>query len=134
MEIEKESLIIDIDINNPQIEVFESDEKAYAKIGSLIIKQYHEQDCCEIVYADFSVLEFYNEMLKKFNKINKIIIKQVEGCGFLLTLKNDSNSISMLINCYDIQNGYYSSSLDIIIEYKGKKFKTSAKTFYIENC
>ena len=83
--------------------------------GFLLIGTEHSQDCCENVYADFSPVEYLVEKLK--GKINKnIIIKGVEDMGFLLCFEPDYGiTQKVFIPCYNSQNGYYSSNLELVI-------------------
>ena len=78
----------------------------------------HLQECCELVYADWinaqiitkigvnSVnsddLEFDIDLDKKITKI--------ENVGFEI---EDNNGIKLLVSCYNKQNGYYSSDLEL---------------------
>lgn len=76
------------------------------------ITDFHYQDCCEHVYADFSQLKdttIFNE------EINEIKIEGVEGSGFRLN--------GYFVPCYNSQNGYYSSDLALIITSPGKEKK-----------
>lgn len=90
------------------------------------LRYYHEQDCCESVYADFEMLKNYNVSVKTGKNINikeiefvetlELLIDGVPGAGF--------NIISIIgekffIPCYNEQNGYYSSNLELILD-KGK--------------
>lgn len=90
------------------------------------LKCYHEQDCCESVYADFEMLKNYNVSVKtgknikikeiEFVETLELLIDGVPGAGF--------NIISIIgekffIPCYNEQNGYYSSNLELILD-KGK--------------
>lgn len=88
----------------------------------------HRQDCCEVNWADFSVLEvFYQD--EEFDDFEVI---PVDDCGFLLSLKlptpdpwyyDYTPTKKIFIPCYSDQNGYYGSDLTIIIrrpEYKTK--------------
>ncbi len=68
------------------------------------IEDHHEQDCCENVYADFEALKDSGIMDEE---IEKIEIEGVEDSGFRLN--------KHFVPCYDRQNGYYSSSLSLII-------------------
>ena len=64
---------------------------------------YHEQDCCESVYADFSNLD--SDILK--HKFESISLEEVnEGFRFGDTRK-------YFVPCYNEQNGYYSDYLEI---------------------
>jgi len=79
------------------------------------LSDYHESSCCEHVYADFKNLrdqvgimnaQFANDLEKE--------IELVKDSGFRLR--------DCFVPCYDIQNGYYSGNLTLIIKYpKGKK-------------
>lgn len=90
------------------------------------LKYYHKQDCCENVYADFEMLKNYNVSVKTGKNIKikeiecvetlELLIDGVPGAGF--------NIISIIgekffIPCYNEQNGYYSSNLELILD-KGK--------------
>lgn len=63
----------------------------------------HDQDWCESVYCDFGQVE----ELFKTTEFKTLIIEGVEGCGIKVN--------GFFIPCYDIQNGYYSSNLSLII-------------------
>lgn len=86
------------------------------------ITYYHEQNCCEDVYADFKYLNEMNILPQTGEKItiydiefNKDIdknIEEVEDMGFRLVAKDMSK---WFVPCYDEQNGCYSSDLNLII-------------------
>lgn len=64
----------------------------------------HEQNCCECVYADLSALEdtgFENDNIT----IKNLDIKLVKGYGLRLN--------GYGIPCYNSQNGWYSSDIEI---------------------
>jgi len=85
----------------------------------------HEQECCENVFADFSNALEFKEQIKKLGKITQIEVKNVEEMGFIIFVSNgDGLREGILINCYNQQNGYYSSNLDITIYNKGNKIGT----------
>jgi len=64
---------------------------------------YHEQDCCEHVYADFSNLD--SDILNhEFKNINL----QEASKGFRF-----GDSRKYFVPCYNEQNGYYSDYLEI---------------------
>lgn len=87
-----------------------TDEKILFDNGVIIIF-YHDQDCCESVYADFKMLE---DTDIKEKDIDKIEIELVKGAGFRLN--------GEFVPCYNAQNGYYSDDLELIIDYQnGKK-------------
>ena len=93
------------------------------------INDYHNQDCCESVYADYSIYKLCSsELVGK--EINNIVIKGVEGMGFLVCLgKKESysdyidNFSKVFIPCYNSQNGYYSSNLELQITCDGVEIK-----------
>jgi len=91
-------------------------------IGNMKITSKHEQDCCENVYAEFSVFEHYAESINGMG-ISKMEIKAVEDMGvvFFFYGNGDDTHIGVLVNCYNIQNGYYSSDLSLIIKIDGNE-------------
>jgi hypothetical protein len=86
------------------------------------IMGYHEQDCCESVYADFSILKDYNLStvtgktidIKDIEFVEDIekYIEKVEDAGFNIISKIGEK---FFVPCYNSQNGYYSSDLSLII-------------------
>lgn len=96
------------------------------------LKYYHEQDCCECVYADFSILRTYNVSTKTGKTINikeidfhenlKDLIQGKLGCGFNLVSKTGEK---FFVPCYNEQNGYYSSDLELILYKESEKMDIS---------
>ena len=89
------------------------------KIGSLVFKSEHDQDCCENVYADFSVFKWHASDLMEMG-IKRLEIKAVEDMGLVFFFYEnqewgDPRRVGVLVNCYNSQNGYYSSSLSLVI-------------------
>ena len=87
-----------------------------------LIEDIHEQDWCESVYADWSSLDdtgFYDLSFKE------IRIEFVEEVGFRI---ND-----FLVNCYNSQNGYYSSYLDLNITSPNGEILVLNITKYVED-
>jgi hypothetical protein len=85
----------------------------------LTIGVYHNQSCCETVYADFEVYKYIKDSLVG-KDISNILIKGVEDMGFLVCLgkKEDYNNYidnysKVFVPCYNCQNGYYSSDLEL---------------------
>lgn len=74
------------------------------------ITDYHSQDCCESVYADWKQLEDTDIKEKEFRKIK---IEGVKGSGFRLN--------GYFVPCYNSQNGYYGSDLTLEIKHPDKK-------------
>lgn len=88
------------------------------------LSYYHEQDCCEAVYADFKGMQVMGVQPENFvyayeldffeNVLDSIV--PIKDLGFFLVSKQ---GICILVPCYNIQNGYYSSELSL--RYKGKE-------------
>lgn len=81
----------------------------------------HSRDCCEEVYADWEHMAYYpsipsgnaRESLTQIKLVGDIespdFIEPVEGVGFKIKCEQGY----ILVSCYNIQNGYYSSDLAI---------------------
>ena len=98
------------------------------KEGSIIfdngykLEYYHEQDCCESVYAEFEILKDYNVSLVTGKNIDikeidfeESLTKLVEGvkeAGFNMVSKIGEK---FFVPCYNSQNGYYSGDLELIL-------------------
>lgn len=78
----------------------------------LEITSYHGQDCCEHVYADFSSLSHYKDKLENY-KLDFLTIKGVEKMGFLMVF---GDVLKVFVPCYNVQNGYYSDRLSLVIK------------------
>jgi hypothetical protein len=113
--IELKSKIIDFKLEDAGVVIKTEDGK------EITISDEHDQECCENVYADFSVLELYaKDIIGK--TVEHLIVKGVEDVGFLLCFYDDSDSLAKaLICCYNSQNGYYSSALTLVLEKEGVK-------------
>jgi len=73
------------------------------------VKHYHCQDCCENVYADWNALKDSGILDKELNKV------EIEG------IKDSGIRINKhFVPCYNSQNGYYSSALEIHITHPGE--------------
>lgn len=96
---------------------------------------YHEQDCCEHVGADFENIQVLTKLTSNSLNSNELdfdenlenYIKKVEGIGFLI---EDKNGIKLFVSCYNRQNGYYSSNLEL---HYGK-VNTISVTIDISDC
>lgn len=73
---------------------------------------YHDQDCCEHNYADFTQLEDTGIENEEFEFSEKMFEFE-DGEGFRLVAKSGNK---YFIPCYSRQNGWYSCGLDIIFE------------------
>lgn len=83
----------------------------------------HDDDCCEQVFADFKNMQVMGEREKNYVNADELdffenildSIVPIDGLGFYLVTKQ---GICILVSCYNVQNGYYSSELEL--EYKGE--------------
>lgn len=83
------------------------------------LEHYHDQECCEHVYADWQNMQVITKIGENFIDSNKLEFDEnitdhiylAKGVGFIL---EDKNGIKLMVSCYDIQNGYYSSNLELI--------------------
>ena len=84
---------------------------------------YHDQDCCEHVYADFSNLD--SDILNhEFKNIN--LQKVDKGFRF-------GDSRKYFVPCYNEQNGYYSDYLEIVygkVAQVIKRYKKGVPQYY----
>ncbi len=91
------------------------------KIGGTTIGYYHGQDCCEHVYADFSVFDYFLEAINKHG-VTGLQIKKVKDIGFIMFFHNkkfDTKKIGVVVGCYNEQNGYYANDLTLTINENG---------------
>lgn len=93
-----------------------SEHKIIFESGIVLeIEDYHSQDCCEHVYADWSDAKYVMGHLKG-KKIDSLAIKGISGEGFLICFnENWDTGAKVFIPCYNVQNGYYSSELKLTI-------------------
>ena len=86
------------------------------------LRYYHDQDCCENVYADFKILKTYNLSTKTgktinihdidFNEDLETLIEGVAEAGFNMKSKIGE---AFFVPCYNVQNGYYNDNLELIL-------------------
>ena len=74
------------------------------------VMDYHDQDCCESVYADWKQLDDTGILEDTFKEL---VITGNPELGIVL---NGTYGIP----CYNEQNGYYSDDLSIIVEQPGR--------------
>lgn len=86
--------------------IFENDYR-------IIFRTEHNPDCCEYVYGDFQIFKESNLVGRTFKNIE---IKGIPDMGILFCFNNSSSHFEKLaVFCYNEQNGYYSSNLDLEI-------------------
>lgn len=84
-------------------------------LDQISFESHHEDDCCEHVYADFSVVKYQKDELMN-KQINSITIKGVDEIGILLIFGDKYiGTTKILVPCYNSQNGYYSDGLELKI-------------------
>lgn len=84
---------------------------------------YHDQQCCEHNYADFTQLEDTGIENEEFEfSENMFEFENYEG--FRLVAKSGNK---YFVPCYSHQNGYYSTDLDIV-------FKNGIKEYTVNIC
>lgn len=96
--------------------------------GKKLISE-HDQDCCELVFADFENIQVMGVREKNYVNADELdffenildSVVPIEDLGFYLVTKQ---GICLLVSCYNIQNGYYSDKL--ILRY-GNKCKDISK-------
>ena len=102
------------------VEIVEEDKIVFD--NGYTLEQYHSQDCCEHVYADFNVLDNYNlsTVTGKTIDIRDIdfeerienLIQPIQSAGFNMVSKIGEK---FFVPCYNEKNGYYSSDLELIL-------------------
>lgn len=70
------------------------------------ITHYHDQDCCESVYADFEAID---DIAYDYEFEEPLTFEEVENFGFRFGNKGKMVSVP----CYNCQNGWYSDDLEI---------------------
>lgn len=104
-----------------------------------ILNYYHDQDCCENVYADFEVLKTYNVSTKTGKQINIYnidfeenllkLIKGVKGQGFNMISKIGEK---FFVPCYNEQNGYYNDELELVLHINNNCYVNLDISDYVE--
>lgn len=116
------------EVINKQIDNIELSEKSIKIIFGeevIEIKDYHEQDCCENVYADFKAMNYnLKNIIDKKQDVKEIVFKGVDEMGFLICFYYDWEvSEKVFIPCYNSQNGYYNNALELIVIRNGVEKK-----------
>lgn len=86
------------------------------------ITDYHYQDCCEHVYADWKQLEDTGIKNREFDYIE---IEGVKNSGFKLN--------GYFVPCYNEQNGYYADNLELQIQPNNGECITMDVSKYVED-
>jgi hypothetical protein len=86
----------------------------------VFLRSWHDQDCCEehsLTLTDISLSDFDGLL---FDLSRDDFFKRVDGYGIELI---PIHGHSVKIPAHGYNNGYYSSNLDIVIEFDGKELK-----------
>ncbi len=105
------------EINEKVKDIIVADEsiEIVLDIRSLKFVSYHGQDCCEHVAADFSIFKYHRDRIVG-KDLSMIVVKSVDKMGFLICFDEKYSSEKVFVPCYNRQNGYYSSDLQLKIE------------------
>lgn len=114
---------------------------ASGRIKVLELKDYHEQDCCENVYADFEYVTPSLEQLEFPFMVTGVRLFGTKDLGFTLVLTTDqidelfeeTIELKFFVPCYNSQNGYYSSNLSLIIKAAGFEDKEISISEYVKD-
>lgn len=77
------------------------------------LEDHHDQDCCESVYADWDYTKLFIEQDFSPKYYESLHVYGVPEGGILLRFFAESNTLSFFVPCYNVQNGYYGSNLDL---------------------
>lgn len=105
-------------------------ELAIGFTNGFSLESYHEYDCSESHWLDFSIMETYNLDTKtgqtiniydrEFDFSNGIPFERVDGMGIMLI---DTTGNKYLINGYGKNSGWYSSELELqFVDQNGEIF------------
>jgi len=85
-----------------------------------VLSDFHRQECCERVEADFNYLKLPNWPYYIYDEDfdEDLVIKKEVGLGFCLV---GITGNKWLVPCYNIQNGHYSHSLSLKLKVPGKE-------------
>lgn len=121
----KKSKLLDLKLPNPVnvdfISLFK-DESGITIGGICSIKHFHNQSCCEHVYADWSYIEPFiapSQIQFPLLGISKLSIFSIKDAGFVVKLAGE-RELKLFVPCYNEQNGYYSSNLSLNISLDGE--------------
>lgn len=97
-------------LNTMTVKIISADAMGiYFNNGSSITCD-HEPDCCEYNYADFEQIE---DLALRTEFDWPLTFEEVKGCGFRFGNRPQK---MFFIPCYSVQNGYYSSDVDIYLD------------------
>lgn len=101
------------------MKINEINEKGIKFDNGAKLEHYHDQDCCENVYADWENIQVMtrigrNSINSNYLDFDENLFSKIEfqkDVGFTI---EDDNGIKLFVSCYNRQDGYYSSDLSLI--------------------
>ena len=98
----------------PEVKVVKVNEEGIEFSDGTVISHYHDQDCCEHVYANW--IDWSNDF-SNVVEIRSLTIWTVPDAGIRIEFSHgyQSRDFVWFVACYDEQNGYYNSNLEITI-------------------
>lgn len=129
------SELVDVEGESLLLTFFDKNDDSKGEINFLLIG-YHQQDCCENVFAEFACVSHIDFTAKcEDNVFTGIEFRKVADVGFLIEFMHTEdyygNMHKYLVPCYNSQNGYYSSEL-ILQVHTGKEFTTTPLLYDLE--
>ena len=98
----------------------------------IIVESYHDQDCCEYHWLDFSTLSAQDFKDLTFDLDNfEQCIEKVDGYGIRLI---SEQGIKISVPGYGSNNGYYSANLSIVKREKHNKYTGNRVVVDISDC
>ena len=88
------------------------------RFGELKIVDYHVNECCEDVHVSWNEA---NNYLVSYPDVNALIIEQVVNYGLKVVALSGLELVTVDIPAYNIQNGYYSADLALIVKRENEK-------------
>ena len=76
-----------------------------------VITYCHDQECCEINFADFMQLDFYEIHDVDFDEESMLFEKVEYGFRF-----GNKPAKMFFVPCYSVQNGYYTNNINIVFK------------------
>lgn len=122
-------LVLTIHFPSP-VKVEKFDDEGLKLSDGTTILDHHDQDCCEHVYADWKQLADQGIEDVEFESLY-IFGKSEHG---IIIKENRWGTSDYLVPCYNRQNGYYSSQLELIADLaEGATLRVDVSTFVEDN-
>lgn len=93
------------------------------------IEGYHDQDCCENVYIDFTHVEKQRGEIDLLWKIDGIELRTAPEEGIIVNLYDKDlprgKRVSIFLACRNEQNWYYNDQLDVVFKINWLRISTN---------